>query len=360
MNRVYNFSAGPGMLPEAVLEQVQEALLAWRDSGMSVMEMSHRSKAFLAIAQEAEADLRELMAIPGHYKVLFLQGGASSQFAMAPMNLLGRSRKADYFNTGLWSKKAIAEAKRLGEVNVVASGEAEKFTSIPPLSSWRLDPQAAYVHYTPNETINGVEFHEVPQTQNAPLVADASSMILSRPLDVARHGLIYAGAQKNIGPAGLTVVIVHEDLINEPLPGTPTMFAYRTHAEADSMYNTPPTFAWYVAGLVFKWLKAQGGLVAMAERNQRKADRLYATIDDAGFYHSPVAPAARSRMNVPFTLADPELEARFLTEAKAVGLVALEGHRSVGGLRASLYNAMPEAGVDALIAFMSEFAQRYG
>jgi phosphoserine aminotransferase len=358
--RVFNFSAGPAVLPEEVLRQAREELLDWRGSGMSVMEMSHRGKEFVGIAERAEADLRELLAIPESHKVLFLQGGASSQFAMVPMNLLRGKGSADYLNTGLWSKKAIGEAKRLGAVNVAASSESDHFRSIPPRGEWRLDPEAAYVHYTPNETIGGVEFHWIPDTGNVPLAADMSSTLLSRPLEVSRFGLIYAGAQKNIGPAGLTLVIVREDLMGQTLPGTPTMFDYRVHADSQSMYNTPPTYAWYVAGLVFEWLKKQGGLAAMAERNRRKAEKLYAAIDRSDFYHNPVAPACRSWMNVPFTLARPELDDAFLKTAKEAGLVALKGHRSVGGMRASLYNAMPEEGVDALVAFMDDFERRHG
>jgi phosphoserine aminotransferase len=358
--RVYNFSAGPAVLPEEVLERAREEMLDWRGSGMSVMEMSHRGKEYMSIAAQAEADLREVMRIPEEYKVLFLQGGASLQFAMIPMNLLGDTRAADYINTGAWSKKAIAEAKRYGTINVAASSEAERFATIPPQERWQLDPRAAYVHYTPNETIGGLEFHWIPETGGVPLVADMSSTILSRPLDVSRYGVIYAGAQKNIGPAGLTVVIVREDLIGKPLAGTPTMLDYQTHTDNESMYNTPPTYAWYIAGLVFEWVKRKGGLPAMAERNRRKAQSLYAAIDGSDFYHSPIDPGCRSWMNVPFTLARPELDEAFLKEAKAAGLVALKGHRSVGGMRASLYNAMPEEGVAALVAFMAEFERRNG
>ena len=360
MARVYNFSAGPAVLPEAVLEQAREEMLDWRGSGMSVMEMSHRGKEFMSIAEQAEADLRELMGIPDNYKVLFLQGGASSQFAMVPINLLRGAPQADYINTGSWSKKAIAEARRYASVNVAASSEAEKFTTIPARESWQLHPESAYVHYTPNETIGGVEFHWIPETGSVPLVADMSSTILSRPVDVSRYGVIYAGAQKNIGPAGLTVVIVRDDLIGQPLPGAPTMFDYKTHADTGSMYNTPPTYGWYLAGLVFQWIKNNGGLEGMAERNQRKAAKLYEAIDGSSFYANPVDPACRSWMNVPFTLADPELDATFLSEAKAQGLVSLKGHRSVGGMRASIYNAMPEEGVDALVALMADFEKRHG
>ncbi|MFN2309101.1 MAG: 3-phosphoserine/phosphohydroxythreonine transaminase [Gammaproteobacteria bacterium] len=360
MARVFNFSAGPAVLPEAVLQRAREEMLDWQGSGMSVMEMSHRDKEFMSIATQAEADLREIMNIPANYQVLFLQGGASSQFAMIPMNLLRSKKTADYINTGAWSKKAISEAKKYCSVNVAASSEASNFTTIPPFPDWKLSKDAAYLHYTPNETIGGVEFHWVPEAGGVPLVVDMSSTILSRPIDVSKFGLIYAGAQKNIGPAGLTVVIVREDLIGETLPGTPTMLDYKTHADNQSMYNTPPTYGWYLAGLVFQWIKQQGGLTKVAENNKRKADKLYAAIDDSGFYRNPVDPACRSWMNIPFVLANPDLDKPFLTEAKAAGMVALKGHRSVGGMRASIYNAMPEAGVDALIAFMADFQQRNG
>jgi phosphoserine aminotransferase len=361
MTRVYNFSAGPAALPQEVLEKAQAEMLDWNGSGMSVMEMSHRGKEFMSIAAQAEADLREVMAIPANYKVLFLQGGASSQFAMVPLNLMNRSGMADYFRTGSWSKKAIAEAKRFGEVSVVADTEQDgKFTSVPEAASLNLNADASYVHYTPNETIEGVEFPYIPATGDVPLVADMSSNILSRPVDVSKFGIIYAGAQKNIGPAGLTVVIVREDLMGNAKEGTPTMFDYATQAKADSMYNTPPTYAWYLAGLVFDWLKQKGGLAGMAQINQRKAEKLYAAIDASDFYNNPVDPACRSWMNVPFTLPNAELDATFLAGAKEAGLVTLKGHRSVGGMRASIYNAMPEAGVDALIAFMADFEKRNG
>lgn len=360
MSYVYNFSAGPAMLPRAVLERARDELLDWHGTGMSVMEMSHRSKEYIGVATQATADLRTLLAIPDNYKVLFLQGGATSQFAMVPMNLLRGRGGADYLNTGAWSKKAIAEAKRYCEVNVAASSADSRFTTIPARDGWQLDAGAAYLHYTPNETIGGVEFHSIPDCGDVPLVADMSSTILSRPLDVSRYGLIYAGAQKNIGPAGLTVVIVREDLIGETLPGTPTMFDYKAHADNDSMLNTPPTFGWYLAGLVFAWLREQGGLAAMAERNSHKARLLYDAIDASGFYHSPVDPACRSWMNVPFTLANPDLDAGFLSGATQAGLVGLKGHRSVGGMRASIYNAMPEAGVVALIDFMAGFERTHG
>jgi phosphoserine aminotransferase len=300
------------------------------------------------------------MAIPSNYKVLFLQGGASLQFAMVPLNLLRGKATADYFNTGAWSQKAIAEAKRFCQVNVCASSEATRFSHVPPVTEWRLNPDAAYVHYTPNETIGGVEFAQIPQTASVPLVADMSSTILSRPIDVSRFGVIYAGAQKNIGPAGLTVVIVREDLIGKALPTTPIMLDYKTHADNDSMYNTPPTYGWYIAGLVFQWIKERGGLEGMTKHNQRKAEKLYAAIDTSAFYSNPVQKSSRSWMNVPFTLAKPDLDKTFCSEAAKEGLVTLEGHRSVGGMRASIYNAMPEAGVDALIAFMKEFERKYG
>lgn len=360
MARLFNFSAGPAVLPKEVLEQAQQEMLDWHGSGMSVMEMSHRGKEFVSIAAEAEADLRELMAIPANYKVLFLQGGASSQFAMVPMNLLRGKTSADYINTGMWSKKAIGEAKTFCQVNVAASSEKENYTHIPPFPQWKLDKNAAFVHYTPNETIGGVEFHWIPETGDVPLVADLSSTILSRPIDISRFGVIYAGAQKNIGPAGLTVVIIRDDLIGQPIKSTPSMFDYKIHAENGSMYNTPPTHAWYLAGLVFKWLKRRGGMTAMAETNKRKAEKLYAVIDASGFYANPVEVASRSRMNVPFTIAKKELESKFLSEAATAGLVTLEGHRSVGGMRASIYNAMPEEGIDALVNFMADFEKRNG
>jgi len=358
MSRVFNFSAGPATLPEPVLEKAKAELLDWHGSGMSVMEMSHRGKEFKSIAEQAEADFRELLNIPETYKVLFLQGGASSQFAMVPMNLLRGGNAADYFNTGLWSKKAIAEAKRYCQVNLPVDSEPNKFTSVS--DAWTLNPSAAYVHYTPNETINGLEFHGIPDVGDKPLVADMSSTILSRPLDVSKYGLIYAGAQKNIGPAGLTIVIMCEDLADNPLPNTPSVLTYKTHIGSGSMYNTPPTYAWYVAGLVFKWLKELGGLVEMGKRNQRKAEMLYAAIDNSDFYSNPVDPVYRSWMNVPFTLANPDLNQSFLAGAQEAGLVTLAGHRSVGGMRASIYNAMPEEGVRALIGFMNDFEKRNG
>ncbi|MCF6324109.1 MAG: 3-phosphoserine/phosphohydroxythreonine transaminase [Gammaproteobacteria bacterium] len=360
MSPIYNFSAGPACLPDAVLKQAQEEMTDWQGAGISVMEMSHRGKDFISIAAQAEADLRELMAIPENYKVLFLQGGASAQFANVPINLLRGKKGADYIYTGQWSKKAIAEGKRLCDVNVAASAEASNFSVLPAQSEWNLNSDAAYVHYTPNETIGGLEFHWTPETGDVPLVADMSSTILSRQIDVSKFGVIYAGAQKNIGPAGLTVVIIRDDLIGETVSGMPAMCDYKIMADNDSMYNTPPTYGWYLAGLVFAWLKKNGGLAAMAEINARKAKKLYAAIDDSGFYANPIDLNCRSLMNIPFTLADAELDAAFLSGAKEAGLMTLKGHRSVGGMRASIYNAMPEAGVDALISFMADFEKRNG
>lgn len=357
MTRKYNFSAGPAALPEEVLQQAQAELLDWHGKGLSIMEMSHRSDEYVSVAAQAEQDLRDLLNIPGNYKVLFLQGGATAQFAMVPMNLLRGANSVDYIDTGIWSGKAIKEARRYAQVNVVASTANNHYTSAPAQSELQLTPGAAYLHYTTNETIGGVEFDYIPDAGDVPLVADMSSDILSVPVDVSRFGLIYAGAQKNIGPAGLTVVIVREDLIGQTLAGTPSMYDYKIHADADSMNNTPPTFGWYLAGLVFQWLKRQGGVDAMAELNRRKAAKLYAAIDASDFYGNPVAINNRSIMNVPFTLADASLEKRFLELAEAEGLLNLQGHRSVGGMRASIYNAVPEAAVDALIDFMQRFEQ---
>ena len=358
MSRVYNFSAGPATLPEAVLQRAQAELTDWHGAGASIMEMSHRGKEFVSVHAEAERDVRDLLGVPETYKVLFLQGGATGQFAAIPMNLLRGKNKADYILTGAWGKKAIGEAKKYCEVNVAASSEGEKFTTIPPFDHWALNTDAAYVHYTPNETIEGVEFHWIPETGDVPLVGDMSSTILSRPVDVSRFGLIYAGAQKNIGPAGVTLVIVREDLIGNVLLMTPGVWDYAQQAKADSMLNTPPTYNLYIAGLVFKWVKEQGGLPVMAERNERKAKKLYAAIDGSDFYRNPVDPSCRSWMNVPFVLANPELDGEFLAGAAQAGLTTLQGHRSVGGMRASIYNAMPESGVDALIDYMADFAKR--
>lgn len=358
--RVFNFSAGPAMLPLEVLERVRDELTDWQASGMSVMEISHRSKAFVGVAQQAEADLRELLAVPSNYQVLFLQGGARGQFSAIPLNLAAAGASVDYVNTGSWSKKALTDARRFCNVNVVADAADSGYNTIPPVAEWRHTPDAAYLHYTPNETIGGVEFHFVPDVGEVPLVADMSSTLLSRPIEVAKVGLIYASAQKNIGPSGLTVVIVRDDLLGRARAGTPMVFDYKAMAEEGSMLNTPPTFGWYVAGLVLQWLKRQGGLPRMAESNRAKAQKLYAAIDQSGFYRNPVSKDCRSWMNVPFTLARPELDKPFLTEAHAAGLTNLAGHRSVGGMRASLYNAMPLAGVSALVEFMQEFARKNG
>ena len=358
MARVFNFSAGPAVLPEPVLAQVRDELLDWHGSGMSVMEMSHRGKEFIEIQGQAEADLRALMGIPANYKVLFLQGGASLQFSMVPLNLLPVGGKADYVLTGSWAKKAASEAKRYGTVNVAATSAETNFNHIPTQAELKLDPGAAYVHITGNNTIFGTEYHYTPDTGAVPLVNDASSNILSRPVDVSRYGLIYAGAQKNVGPAGLTLVIVRDDLIGHCREGAPTLLDYAIHAENDSAYNTPPTFAIYVAGLVFKHLLKLGGLPAVEKANIEKADLLYGLLDRSSFYSCPTEPASRSRMNIPFTLANAELDAAFLAEAKKAGLVQLKGHRSVGGMRASIYNAMPLAGVKALVDFMVDFERR--
>ncbi|HUF19994.1 MAG TPA: 3-phosphoserine/phosphohydroxythreonine transaminase [Burkholderiales bacterium] len=360
MARVVNFSAGPAVLPEEVLAQARDEMLDWQGSGMSVMEMSHRGKEFMSIAEAAEADLRELLAIPGNYKVLFLPGGATAQFAMVPMNLLRGRTSADYVHTGEWAKKAIAEARKFCAVNVAASSEDRNFSYVPGQPAWKLDPGAAYLHITSNETIGGVEFHWIPDTGAVPLVADMSSHILSRPVDVSRYGLIYAGAQKNIGPAGLAIVIVRDDLVGHAPQRTPAMMDYWIHAENGSMYNTPPTYGIYVAGLVFQWLKRKGGLAAMERENIAKAKMLYDYIDSTPFYQSPVAPEDRSRMNVPFRLKDESLDEAFLKQSKSHGLVQLKGHRSVGGMRASIYNAMPVQGVRTLVDFMREFEAAHG
>ncbi len=357
MTRCYNFCAGPAALPEEVLQQAQRDLCDWQGKGLSVMEMSHRSAEFVGIAEQAEADLRELLAVPDDYACLFLQGGASSQFSAVPLNLLGSASKADYVNTGQWSKKAIAEAKRYCDVSVVASSETTNFTTIPDFENWELRSDAAYLHYTPNETIGGLEFHWVPDV-DVPLAADMSSTILSRPFDVSKFGVIYAGAQKNIGPAGLTIILVRKELLGKAHPLTPAMLNYQTQADGDSMYNTPPTFAWYLAGLVFKWLKERGGLNAMAEVNQRKAKALYNAIDTSHFYANPVELQSRSWMNIPFTLANSDLDKLFLSEAEERGLLNLKGHRSVGGMRASVYNAVSEQAVATLIDFMHDFEKR--
>ena len=357
MSRIFNFSAGPAMLPAEVLARAGDEMLDWHGSGMSVMEMSHRGKEFMGIAEEAERDLRELLAIPSHYKVLFLQGGATLQFAQVPMNLLRGKGKADYVVTGEWSKKAVKEAKKYCDAAVAATSEDRNFTYAP--KQWNVRPEAAYVHYCSNETIGGVEFHQTPST-SVPLVADASSHFLSRPLDVSKFALIYAGAQKNAGPAGLTFVIVREDLIGKAEKGTPSVMDYKLQADADSMLNTPATYAMYVAGLVFKWLKQQGGLAAIETLNVAKAKLLYDFLDASSFFRNPVAREDRSRMNVPFTLKDSSLDEAFLKGATERGMVQLKGHRSVGGMRASIYNAMPMEGVQLLVEYMRQFEARHG
>ena len=356
MSRVYNFSAGPSMLPEAVLKIAAEDMLDYHGSGMSVMEMSHRSKVYEEIIQTAEADLRELLSIPDNYKVLFLQGGASSQFAMVPLNLLKENKKADYVITGQWSKKAFSEAKIYGEPNKVASSEDKVFNYIPKLSKDMFDPEASYVHITLNNTIYGTKYNELPDTGDVPIVADLSSCILSEPVDVSKYGVIYAGAQKNVGPAGVTIVIIREDLIREDvLPETPTMFKYKIHADNDSLYNTPPCYGIYVCGLVFKYLKELGGLEKMKEINENKAKILYDFLDSSEMFRGTVVKEDRSLMNVPFVTDNDELNAKFIKEATAAGFVNLKGHRSVGGMRASIYNAMPTEGVIALVDFMKKF-----
>ena len=360
MTRVFNFSAGPAVLPEPVLRKAAEEMLDWHGSGMSVMEMSHRGKEFISIAEAAERDLRELLAIPAHYKVLFMQGGAIGENAIVPMNLLRGKTSIDFIDTGEWSKKSIKEAKKYAAVNVAASAVATGYDRVPARAEWKLDPDAAYVHICSNETIGGVEYHFTPDVGAVPLVADMSSHILSRPVEIARYGLIYGGAQKNIGPAGLTIVIVREDLLGQALPITPSAFDFKIVADNESMYNTPPTYAIYIAGLVFQWLKAQGGLAAMAERNRAKAALLYDALDASAFYKSPVQRDSRSLMNVPFKLREEALDAVFLKGAEGRGLLQLKGHRSVGGMRASIYNAMPVEGVKTLVAYMKEFEAQHG
>ena len=355
MKRSFNFSAGPAALPLEVLQEAAAELYDYRGTGMSVMEMSHRSDEFVDIARRAEADLRELLAVPDEYAVLFLQGGATAQFAAVPLNLLGKKGSADYVDTGAWAKKAIEEAQRYCKPNVVASSKATKYDRVPPRTDWKLDPGAAYVHIVGNETIGGVEFNEIPDVGAVPLVSDMSSTLLSRPIDVARFGAIYAGAQKNIGPAGLVLVIVRRDLLDRVRADTPSILNWRLNAENESMYNTPATYSWYIAGLVFRWIKRQGGLVEMERRNRAKAQKLYRAIDSGNFYHCPVVERDRSLMNVTFTLADANLEKAFLQGAEAAGMYNLKGHRSVGGMRASIYNAVPESAVDALVDYMAAF-----
>lgn len=360
MTRAFNFSAGPAALPDAVLKTAQAEMLDYQGTGMSVMEMSHRGSMYIEIAETAEADFRELMGVSDNYHVLFLQGGATLQFAAVPLNLLGDKTQADYVNTGSWSTKAIKEAARYCTVNEIATSAESNFDRIPEPASWQVHPDSAYLHVCSNETIGGVQFHSFPDPGDKPLVVDMSSDILSRPVEVDRFGLIYAGAQKNIGPAGLTVVVVRKDLVGRARPDTPSMLDYAVHAATDSMSNTPPTYAWYLAGLVFKWIKDQGGVAGIQAINRRKASKLYATIDNSNFYAAPVATADRSEMNVTFTLPDAALDKAFLDGAAERGLVNLKGHRSVGGMRASIYNAVSETAVDALVGFMQEFENHQG
>jgi len=365
MTTIYNFSAGPAVLPKEVLQQAATEMLDWHGSGMSVMEMSHRGAEFMSIMDAAQKDLRDLLAVPANYQILFLQGGGLGENAIVPMNLMGKRPDAtiDFVHTGSWSGKSVKEAQRYGKVNIAASAASNGFSAIPPRDSWKLTPDAAYVHICTNETIDGVEFQYVPEisgdTSGAPLVVDMSSHILSRQIDVAKYDVIFAGAQKNIGPAGLTIVIVREDLLGHALPVCPSAFDWKTIADNGSMYNTPPTYSIYIAGLVFQWLKRQGGVAAMEQKNIAKAKLLYDYLDSTDFYQNRVAKDCRSRMNVPFFLKDESLNAEFLASAKTRGLLQLKGHKSVGGMRASIYNAMPVEGVQALVAFLQEFASQH-
>lgn len=358
--RAFNFCAGPAALPEAVLKRAQAELLDWHDKGLSVMEMSHRGADYTEIAKQAEQDLRDLLVIPNNYKVLFLQGGASQQFAQIPLNLMRDDQKADYIDTGIWSRKAAEEAARFGAVNVAGSGKAYDYFAIPGQNEWQLSKEAAYVHYTSNETIGGVQFDWIPNVGDVPLVVDASSDILSRPLDVSKFGMIYAGAQKNIGPSGLVVVIIREDLLGNARSTCPTMLNYKVAADNDSMYNTPPTFSWYLAGLIFKWLKELGGLSAIAKINEQKKTLLYSCIDNSEFYSNPINTTSRSWMNIPFRLQDERLDKVFLEKAEQNGLLNLKGHRSVGGMRASIYNPVTLEAVQALVDFMKAFEKEHG
>jgi len=361
VSRVWNFSAGPAALPLPVLERAQRELLDWNGSGASVMEQSHRGKRFIAMAQQVEADLRELMGIPAEYAVLFEQGGATQHFAQIPMNLAGEGDSADYIVTGHWSEKAASEGAPYVRVNVGATSKAENYLRMPARDTWQLNPNASYVHIATNETIHGVQFKQPPEVGNVPLVADMSSDILSAPVDVRRYGLIYAGAQKNIGPSGLVLIIIRRDLLQRPTRPMAKIFRYIEHATHDSMLNTPNTWGWYLAGLTFQWLRDNGGLVAMDERNRQKSELLYGAIDGSGgYYRNPIDPPVRSRMNVPFTLHDSVLDAAFLQESEAAGLLALKGHKAIGGMRASLYNAVPLEAVQALVDFMHDFARRHG
>lgn len=362
MRNVFNFSPGPAMLPEEVLLQAQAEMLDWQGTGMSLMELGHRGDDFQRVAIKAEADIREIMAVPANYHILFLAGGATTQFSMVPLNLMGKNQTADYIQTGVWSKKAVVEAQRYGKINVAAETIYENgLAAVPPLATWKLNSRAAFVHYTPNETIDGLEFHWIPKVGNVPLVADMTSMILSRPINVTDFGIIYAGAQKNLGQAGLTVAIVRDDLIHDALPFTPTLYMYKTHAENGSLYNTPPTYAWYIFGLMMEWVKRQGGVDALYAVNLRKSEKLYQLIDESnGFYVNRVVPSDRSIMNVAFFMQDDSLTSTFLSEAEAAGLTNLRGHRVSGGVRASIYNGMPEQGVAILADFMIDFYRRNG
>jgi phosphoserine aminotransferase len=359
-SRAHNFGAGPAMLPTDVMLQAQAELADWNGTGMSIMEISHRSEAFMAIAEQAEADLRELLDIPENYKVLFLHGGATSQFAMVPLNLLRGKNTADYLYTGMWSEKAMKEAACYCDVNLALSIKHNSFTSLPSPDLWNLNSGSAYVYYTDNETVHGVEFQSVPETGDVPLVTDMTSNLLSKPIDVSRFGVIFAGAQKNLGPSGLVVVIVRDDLIGHAPKNVPSMYDYAVHVQEHSMFNTPPTFAWYITGLVLQWTKRQGGVPEMERRAIRRSEKLYQFIDNSGLYRNPVAVECRSRMNVPFTLVDESLNPAFVKEAELRGLTALAGHRAVGGMRASIYNAMPVEGVDELIEFMTDFEKHHG
>lgn len=357
---VYNFGAGPAMLPHAVMQQARDEFFNWRGTGASVIEISHRSPEFEAMAAESEQDLRDLLSIPDDYDVLFLQGGATSQFAMVPLNLVPAGGTADYVRTGHWSDKAIADARRHCRVHVAAGEGSKTFTAIPDPATWQLSTDPVYLYYTSNETIGGLEFHYTPDVGEIPLVSDMTSSFLSRPVDIARHGVIYAGAQKNFGPSGFLAVIIRKELIGHARPETPRLYDYKEFADSRSLINTPPTFSWYMAALTFKWIKGQGGVAAMERNAIRRSSRLYKAIDAGGFYRNPIEPAHRSRMNVVFKLPDEKLDELFVKEAAATGLIALKGHRVVGGIRASLYNGMPDEGVDALIDFMIEFERRQG
>lgn len=358
MSEVFNFCAGPAMLPKAVMVKAQQEFLNWQNTGSSVMELSHRSGIYMAMAAKAEADLRDLMSIPDNYKVLFCHGGGRGQFSAIPLNLLPAGKSADYIVSGSWSKAAVVEAKNFGEINVInINQDTDSHATLIASQEWPLDPEAAYVHYCPNETVNGIEINTIPETNGVPLVADMSSTILSHEIDVSQFALIYAGAQKNIGPSGLAIVIVREDLLGHAHKATPCIMNYKISADNDSMYNTPPTYAWYLAGLVFQWLKGVGGVKAIAKVNQTKAELLYQAIDNSEFYTNNIDPQYRSKMNIPFWLTDESLNEKFLSESENTGLSSLKGHRIVGGMRASIYNAMPLAGVQALIAFMIKFEQ---